>query len=221
MTTILVTAGPTREYLDDVRYLTNASSGRMGYAIAAAAVSRGHRVLLVAGPNTQPTPEGVELRAVISAQEMHEQALEAFDAADVAIGVAAVADFRPATRHSGKMSRARDQTRLDLLPNPDIIASLGGRKGHRVVVGFALESAAHGGRAGLQDRAEKKLRSKSLDMIVINELKAVSAEASQLSLLYADGRQEDLPSMSKEESAALLIDRVMALLPGGQGAEEA
>ncbi|MHC5065085.1 MAG: phosphopantothenoylcysteine decarboxylase domain-containing protein [Planctomycetota bacterium] len=218
MTTILVTAGPTREYLDDVRYLSNASSGRMGYAIAAAAAARGHRVILVAGPNSQLTPAGVELRSVVSAQEMHDQALEAFSEADIAIGVAAVADFRPARRQAGKMSRAREQAQLELQPNPDIIAALGSAKEHRLVIGFALESAADGGRDGVQQRAEKKLRRKSLDMIVINEVGAVSANESQLSLLYADGKREDLALMGKDESAALLVERVLAMLPGGQGA---
>lgn len=221
MTNLLVTAGPTHEYLDAVRYLANASSGRMGYAIAEQAAGRGHRVVLVSGPCSLPTPSGVERRAVVSAEEMLKISLEAFGSAEIAIGVAAVADYRPAQRLTGKPPRSRQACQLALVPNPDIIATLGAAKEGRLVIGFALESAGEDGRKGILERARQKLRVKCLDMIVVNELAAMSADRSQLSLIYADGRCQDLPGMSKQESALRLVLAIESLHAGEHGAEEA
>jgi len=218
MATLLVTAGPTREYLDEVRYLSNASSGLMGYAIAAQGAKLGHRVTLVSGPCALPVPLGVELRSVVSAEEMLAASLEAFPGADTAIGVAAVADYRPAQRLPGKPPRDRRNRRLELVPNPDIIKTLGATKGSRLVVGFALETACEGGREGVIARARSKLRVKCLDMIVVNELAAQSAERSQLSLLYADGRCQDLPVLTKPEGAERLLRAIEALAAEQQGA---
>lgn len=204
MVTILVTAGPTREYLDDVRYLTNASSGRMGYALAVAGTSLGHRVTLVSGPTELEPPVDVELQAVVSGLEMQAEAERAFPRCQVAFGAAAVADYRPGRRQPGKPAKTGGPFSLALRPNPDIIAGLGGRKGDRVVVGFALESA-DGGLEAAVERGAPKLRSKHLDLLVVNLDTAVGRDHSQVVLLFADGRREDLPEQSKEATAEHLV----------------
>ena len=181
MVTILVTAGPTREYLDDVRYLTNGSSGRMGYALAAAGTSLGHRVTLVSGPTELDPPAGVELQAVVSGLEMQAEAERAFAKCQVAFGAAAVADYRPGRRQPGKPPKTSGSFSLALRSNPDIIAGLGGRKGDRVVVGFALEAAA-GGLEAAVERGGPKLRAKHLDLLVVS----MTARA----LEFTGGRQE-------------------------------
>lgn len=218
MTKFLVTAGPTREYLDEVRYLSNASSGKMGYAIAGQAAQLGHRVVLVSGPCSLEIPAGVEQRSVVSAEEMLASSLAAFVDCDVAIGVAAVADYRPARRAPGKPAKTQQAQQLALVPNPDIIATLGAAKAGRLVVGFALESARESGRMEIMARARSKLHAKCLDMIVINEVEALSAEQSQLSLLYADGRCEDLPLLTKQESALRILRAIEALAADQHGA---
>ena len=135
----MITAGPTREYLDDVRFLSNGSSGRMGCALAEAAMADGHEAWLVLGPVEIAAPPGARVRAVTSALEMQAAADDWFERCQIAIAAAAVADWRPAHRQPGK-PRHGALARLDLVPNPDIVAGLGARKGARVVVGFALES---------------------------------------------------------------------------------
>ncbi|MBL8752315.1 MAG: phosphopantothenoylcysteine decarboxylase, partial [Planctomycetes bacterium] len=144
MVSILITAGPTREYLDDVRFLSNGSSGRMGCALAEAARQAGCRVTLVLGPVEVSPPSGVTVVPVVSALEMQAAAERAFADCDAVIAAAAVGDWRPATRAAGKPARGPDELVLRLIPNPDIVAGLAGRKGRRIVVGFALESAAAG-----------------------------------------------------------------------------
>jgi phosphopantothenoylcysteine decarboxylase/phosphopantothenate--cysteine ligase len=221
MANILVTAGPTREYLDDVRYLTNGSTGRMGYAIAAAAAAAGHRVVLVSGPTELSTPDGVDRIDVVSAREMHDRARAAFADCDIAFGVAAVADHRPARRAVGKPPKHDGPLSLELVPNPDVVASLGrhalGLRASKVVVGFALESfaerpAADGSsRAAALERARAKLERKGLDLIVLNAPSALGGERSQVTVLAADGRQEDLPEQSKDATAAWLVARSVAL----------
>ena len=141
---ILITAGPTREYLDDVRYLSNASTGRMGYALADAAARRGHRVTLVTGPTALPVPEAVAMvRTVDSAREMLTAVSEEFASADVLIACAAVSDYRPRERQSGKLKRESQETlHLELVRNPDIVAEMAARRRQgQVLIGFALEAA--------------------------------------------------------------------------------
>lgn len=207
MTEIVVTAGPTREYLDGVRYIANGSSGRMGFAIASAAVAQGHSVTLVLGPTELEPPAGVRVQRVTSACEMHDAALAAFEGADVAFGVAAVADFRPAHRHPGKPSKAEVGTTIELVPNPDVIAALGAVKGGRTVVGFALEVDDPPGSA--VGKARAKLTKKHLDVCVLNDVAAMGAEGNQVTLVWADGRVESLPRASKEEIGAELVRRVV------------
>ena len=209
MAKILVTAGPTREHLDDVRYLSNGSSGRMGYAIAAAASAAGCPVTLVSGPTGLPTPAGVERIDVVSAREMHDRARAAFADCDIAFGVAAVCDHRPARRAIGKPAKPAGPYALELVPNPDVVAMLGAEKGRRVVVGFALERDAPAELEAAIQRARDKLAAKRLDLIVLNRTSAIAADDIDAVLLDAAGRREDLPRMPKDELAARLVARAL------------
>jgi phosphopantothenoylcysteine decarboxylase/phosphopantothenate--cysteine ligase len=210
MVSILVTAGPTREYLDDVRFLANGSTGRMGYALCEAALERAHRVWLVLGPVELPPPAGVELLPVTSALEMQAAAERAFADCQIAIGAAAVADWRPAVRQPGKPPRRGERMQLELVQNPDIIAGLAKQKGERIVVGFALESDAAGIDAAVA-RGAGKLQQKQLDMVVINQSSAIGAEASAVVLLFADGHREALPPQDKKATAARIIEAAVQL----------
>ncbi len=178
---LLVTAGPTHEYLDEVRYLANASSGRLGYAVAAAAAGRGHRVVLVSGPTALAAPRGVRRVGVVSAREMRRAVARFFARADAVVMAAAVADFRPRRRAPGKIKKARGAPRLELAANPDILAALGRRKGPRVLVGFALEARP--------DRAEarRKLREKNLDLVLLDTPRAVGGARADLIVILPKG----------------------------------
>jgi phosphopantothenoylcysteine decarboxylase/phosphopantothenate--cysteine ligase len=210
MVSILITAGPTREYLDDVRYLSNGSSGRMGHALAEAAQAAGHRVTLVLGPVEIAPPAGVTVRPVVSALEMQAAATVAFASSDVLIAAAAVADWRPAQRATGKPPRDATSKTLELVPNPDIVAGLAAAKGSRVVVGFALESAAAGFEPAIR-RGRDKLRSKHLDCIVVNLHDTIGSVDTELVLCHADGRDEVLPRQDKKAAAARIIAAAVQL----------
>jgi phosphopantothenoylcysteine decarboxylase/phosphopantothenate--cysteine ligase len=210
MVSILITAGPTREYLDDVRFLSNGSSGRMGCALAEAAKAAGHRVVLVLGPVELAPPRDVDVVAVVSALEMQAAAERAFASSDVAIAAAAVCDWRPATRAAGKPPKSAAALQLSLVPNPDIVAGLAAGKQRRVVVGFALESAAAGMRAAIA-RGRAKLVQKGLDLVVVNLHDAIGAERSDVVLCHADGRDEALPRQPKEAVAAHVVATAVQL----------
>ncbi len=199
---ILILSGPTREYLDPVRYLTNASSGRQGMALAEEALSRGHAVDLVQGPSPLPAPAGSRLHAVVSSEEMLRTALEFHPDCDVLIGAAAVCDYRPVAPLDRKRKRAGGRWTLDLVPNPDILEELARRKGSRVHVGFALETD------DLVGNSRRKLRAKSLDWIVANSPSAIDAENAEYIVLGADGSRRDLGTVSKTELARVLLDLV-------------
>lgn len=199
---MVVTAGPTHEAIDPVRYLANASSGRMGFALAAAAARRGDRVVLVAGPVHLPTPRGVERVDVVSAREMLAATRAAFAEADALFMAAAVADWRPRRRRSGKW-RAKDGGRaravIELVANPDILATLARRKGARLVVGFALETDQG------ERRARNKLQRKNADYVVLNDASALGADRSTVTILGRDGSRERLADRSKKQIAARLV----------------
>lgn len=199
---MLVSAGPTREHVDPVRFLSNESSGRMGFAIAAAALRAGHRVTLVAGPVNLPTPTGAQRIDVVSAREMLAACRKAYRRADVLVMAAAVADWRPKKRLSGKW-RAKDggrsSARIELVRNPDILATLAARKGARTVVGFALETGQ-----GLR-RARAKLLAKKLDFIVFNGAEALNAARTSVVVLGRDGSRQVLAERSKDEVARALV----------------
>lgn len=211
--TVLVTAGPTREEIDPVRFLSNYSSGKMGYAVACAARNRGARVLLVSGPVSLPEPEGVETIQVVSAQQMHRAVMDRAGQADLIIKAAAVADFRPVIRDDQKVKKGGvETTTIELQRNPDILAELGKQKGSRILVGFAAETEQ------LLTHAREKLEDKNLDMIVANDVTQEGAgfdsDTNVVRFLTADGKVEELPKMTKEEVAELLLDRATALLAG-------
>jgi phosphopantothenoylcysteine decarboxylase / phosphopantothenate---cysteine ligase len=208
--TLLVTAGPTREELDPVRYLSNYSSGKMGYAIARAARLRGARVLLISGPTCLPVPAGVECQQVSSALQMRAATLAHLDAATIVIKAAAVADYRPVQRAATKIKKGKaEELTLQLEKNPDILAELGQKKEGRLLVGFAAETS------DLVEHARRKLQEKRLDLIVANDVTVPGAgfevDTNIVRLLYADGRHEELPQMSKEDLAHRLLDRILLL----------
>ncbi len=196
---ILVTAGPTREDLDPVRYLSNRSSGRMGYGLAAALRRLGHEVVLVSGPVALRPPAGVELVPVWSARDMLAACRERWPEMDGLAAVAAVADYRPARRARGKMKRAEGEGRsIELVPNPDVVRTLARRKGPRKVLGFALESS----RGRVQARA--KLAAKRLDWIALNGPEAQGARESSLLLIGAGGEELALGPAPKARLASQL-----------------
>jgi phosphopantothenoylcysteine decarboxylase/phosphopantothenate--cysteine ligase len=207
---LVVTAGPTREELDPVRYLSNYSSGKMGYAIARSAAARGAKVALVSGPVSLSEPAGVTTLQVGSALEMQQAIDGLYDETDVVIKAAAVADYRPLHKAQQKIKKNADELSLQLERNPDLLAELGKRKKKQILVGFAAETE------NLLANAAAKMRKKNLDMIVANDVTAEGAgfgsETNLVNLLFADGRQETLPLLSKDEVAARLLDRVIELL---------
>lgn len=203
MVAILITAGPTREYLDDVRFLSNGSSGRMGFALAEAAIGDGHEAYLVLGPVELAPPPGARVRPVTSALEMQAAADEWFERCQIAIAAAAVADWRPAHRQPGK-PRHGATAQLDLVPNPDIVAGLGARKGARVVVGFALESASASWSQTVE-RGREKLLGKQLDLVVCNRADTIGSEGGTAVLLFADGRKVELGRQDKSETARAIV----------------
>ena len=194
-----VTAGPTREHLDDVRFLSNASSGRMGYAIARAAASAGHRVTLVSGPVALHAPEGVKLIRVISTQEMYDAAARAFVRSDCLIGAAAPADFRPARRIRGKAKKAAGPRSLPLKPTVDILASLGRKKRRQVIIAFALEAQRP------VTNALAKLKSKNADAVVLNRPEAMGSAKVDVTVFTRDRKRVDLRGATKDRIARSLV----------------
>jgi phosphopantothenoylcysteine decarboxylase/phosphopantothenate--cysteine ligase len=202
---VLITAGPTREPIDAVRFLGNRSSGLMGYALAEAAARRGARVSLISGPTALHPPAGVERVSVETAREMAQAVDEHFVSADVVIKAAAVADFRVADPPSGKVKKSVAPRTLNLEPNPDILKNLGARKGNRVLVGFAAETD------DLVAEARRKLLDKNADFIVANLVGrpgvGFDSETNEVTLVGPDG-EEELPRMSKRQVAEKVLDRV-------------
>jgi phosphopantothenoylcysteine decarboxylase/phosphopantothenate--cysteine ligase len=200
---VVVTAGPTREYVDPVRYISNVSSGRMGFEIAAAAARRGHRVTLVAGPVQLATPAGVERVDVESARDMLAVVSKCFQSSDAIFMAAAVADWRPKRRLAGKWRKKDDgaaSAQLELVRNPDVLATVARRKGRRLVVAFALETGD--GRR----RAQRKMTQKNADYVVLNDASALNAERSSVTVLARDGRVARHAHQLKREIAEHLVD---------------
>ena len=208
---VVVTAGPTREAIDPVRYLSNRSSGKMGVAIAAAAWRRGADVVLIAGPLSVPAPTGVTLREVETTVEMASAVAAELPAAAALIMAAAPADFRAAAPATSKIKKKSAPESIALAPTPDILASTrGARAKNAIVVGFALETddALRGGR--------EKLEAKALDMIVVNDAREAGAgfgvDTNRVTLLGPNGREEALPLLPKDAVADEILDRVETLL---------
>lgn len=209
---VMVTAGPTVEPIDAVRFVSNYSSGKMGYAIAEAAAARGAEVTLVSGPVALDVPEGVRRVAVGTAEEMLTAASEAFEGTDVAVFAAAVADRRPAQAASRKLKKGSDDAALasiELVPTPDVLATLAARKRPgQLVVGFAAETD------DVQANAARKLTAKNADMIVANDVsqgRAFGRDDDEAAIVTAAGA-EPLPLMAKRELADVILDRAVAAL---------
>jgi phosphopantothenoylcysteine decarboxylase / phosphopantothenate---cysteine ligase len=206
---ILVTAGPTRENVDPVRYFTNRSSGKMGYAVAEAAAQRGAQVILVSGPTSLEAPPGVERVNVQSAEEMHRVVLEKISDCSIAIFAAAVADYRPVQASDQKIKRTKESLTIALEPTPDILASVSRNKGERLVIGFAAETE------NVAANARQKLGAKNADLIVANDVTAEGAgfdhDTNIVTLIARDGRDLTLPRMSKSEVAQRILDEIVRL----------
>ena len=196
---ILVTAGPTREFVDDVRFLSNASSGRMGYSIVDAAMKRGHEVLLVTGPVELPAPAATEVHAIETTNELRARCLELFPQCDGVIAAAAVCDYRPRERVAGKLTKTGRPIVLELVETSDVLAELGGQKEHRWVVGFALESQDP------RTNAMRKLRMKNCDCIVLNDTAAISSLENHVEILSPEAEIIAEFRGPKTEIAAQLI----------------
>ena len=207
--TVLVTAGPTCEDLDPVRYLTNRSSGKMGFAVAEAAVRRGAKVILVSGPVSLETPAGVERIDVRTAKEMYFAVLDRVGGVSIAILAAAVADYRPVEQHAEKIKKSGAALTISLEPTTDILADIAKNKGQKIVVGFAAETER------VAENARKKLSAKNADLIVANDVTAEGAGFDQdtniVTLFSRDGRDLALPKLSKSEVAQRILDEVVRL----------
>ncbi len=197
---ILITAGPTREYIDDVRYLSNASSGKMGYALADAACAAGCEVILISGPVHLPVPKCVEYVAVETTVEMRDACLKHFPHCDGVIAAAAVSDYKPAQRVTGKMSKTGGPITINMIETDDVLAELGCRKSDQWIIGFALEAE------NARENALQKLRAKNCDFIVLNAPSAIGADDNNVELLGPDGAMQGSWQGPKREVAEQLID---------------
>ncbi|GAB4540496.1 MAG: bifunctional phosphopantothenoylcysteine decarboxylase/phosphopantothenate--cysteine ligase CoaBC [Thermodesulfovibrionia bacterium] len=206
---VLVTAGPTREYIDAVRFISNRSSGRMGYEIARASVRRGADVILISGPSSLTPPPGVKLINVESASQMEDAVFKNLKGVTVVVMASAVCDLMPESRTHKKLDKDSINI-LKLKKTNDILKRLSMHKGKRVVVGF---SAEYGQRI---DRAKEKLKDKGLDLIVFNDISKKGAgfdvETNIVSIIHKDGSVEDLPLMKKTDVADIILDRIRAML---------
>ncbi|WP_082869588.1 bifunctional phosphopantothenoylcysteine decarboxylase/phosphopantothenate--cysteine ligase CoaBC [Deinococcus puniceus] len=209
---VVVSAGPTREYLDPVRFISNPSSGKMGFAVAQEAQSRGAEVTLVTGPVTLPDPAGVRVVRIETALEMKAAVDEAAQTAGIVVMTAAIADYRAATPASEKQAKVAGDVSIHLTPNPDILAGLGAEQPHhpeRVLVGFAMET-----HAGVE-RAALKAQRKNADFILLNyptrEGTAFGGDDNQVTLVRPDATFEDWPRISKREVARKLLDEAVSI----------
>ncbi len=207
---VLVTAGPTREAIDPVRYISNPSSGKMGYAIAKAAENRGARVVLVSGPVALDPPLNVTHVAVETGDQMAQAVFEHLDQSQVVIKVAAVSDYRPIETAVHKIKKGKDRIQLDLERTADILKTVGQRKNGQFVVGFAAETR------DLDTYARQKLAAKRLDMIAANLIgppdSGFAADTNRMTLYFADGNQECLDVMDKQDVAHRILDRIVERL---------
>ena len=208
--TVIVTAGPTREAIDPVRFITNHSTGKMGFAIAEKAANRGAKVYLVAGPTALATPRGVCRIDINSAQDMYEAVLEHFSEADIVIKGAAVADYAPAEYSEQKVKKSSEELTLQLKKNPDILYELGKIKGGKILVGFAMETQ------DLIENAKAKVRKKNLDFIVANDLMTEGAgfgtDTNVVRIMDRGGTVENIPLMSKLDVADIILDKINGII---------
>ncbi len=199
----LITAGPTRESLDPVRYLSNRSSGKMGFAVAAAAQQAGHGVTLIAGPTALTPPQGVSLVKVTTAQEMHDAVMAALPSAQVAVFAAAVADYRPVQAALQKIKKGAETLTLTLERTPDILGSVRAAGFKGVLVGFAAETE------NLLEHAQEKLQRKGCDLMVANDVSGsgtgFDTDDNEITLVFASGEIRPLPRAAKSRLAEILV----------------
>ena len=205
--TVIVSAGPTREPIDPIRFISNPSTGNMGYAVAKACRERGAEVILVTGPTSIQPPSGVEIVNVETADEMRAAILRHFDKSTVVIMSAAVANYRPKTKMPEKVEKGREGFTLSLLKNPDILKELGSGKGEKILVGFSLDTE------NPVEKAKNKLAEKNLDLIVVSDISAgFGAIETKMKVIGREGNVEELPRLRKEQIAHLILDRLKKLL---------
>ncbi|MFN3264493.1 MAG: bifunctional phosphopantothenoylcysteine decarboxylase/phosphopantothenate--cysteine ligase CoaBC, partial [Aquificaceae bacterium] len=203
---VLITAGSTREFIDSVRFISNLSSGLMGFSLARVFRWYGAQVKVVAGFTTAEEPPEVEVIRVVSAQDMFERVMHLKDWADIVVMNAAVADYRPSEVYGGKLKK-RERFTLELVKNPDILAELGRSEGDKFLVGFALEE-----RERLEGNALKKLQEKNLDLIVANPLESMGSETYEGRLFFRDGRRLDIKAGRKLEASELIVKELIKTL---------
>jgi len=210
--TVLVTAGPTREFLDPVRFLTNRSSGKMGYELAEEALRRGAEVILISGPTHIFPPPEANLKKVRTAQEMEKEVVACFGQADVVIMAAAISDFRFAETSSQKIKKEKLAKKIDVVPTEDILQKLSSKKGAKIIVGFAAETE------DVVNNALKKMKKKNLDLIVANNVLdegiGFESDFNQVSLVFPDGKTIHTEKKSKLEISQIILDRVEDILGG-------
>ena len=203
---ILVTAGPTREPIDAVRFISNASSGRMGYAVAAAAVGRGHDVSLITGPTSLPSPEGADVTKVVTALEMRDAVLEKTGTTDALIMTAAVSDWRFGKSYSDKIEKGCEPFSVELVPNPDVLAEATEKNPDMLAVAFALEMDMN------EESALKKMRSKGADFVVLNSVEAIGALKVDFVVYSQTGEPVISGGYTKED----LAEALLALIEEGE-----
>lgn len=202
--TILINAGPSREYFDDVRFLSNASSGAMGIEVARAAVAVGARTLLALGPVALAPPAGVELLPFVSALELDAITARVWPEVDAFVATAAVSDYRPKTRLAGKRKKSGEEWIETLVPNPDVLARRSEQKGARILIGFALEADPR------RDEAERKLRAKRLDVIILNSTQNLGSRAGRFEWIEAGGRREQFENIAKSALAEKIVAYILS-----------
>ncbi|MGJ8726148.1 MAG: phosphopantothenoylcysteine decarboxylase domain-containing protein [Roseibacillus sp.] len=208
--TVLITAGPTREAIDPVRYLTNRSSGKMGYALAEAAQRRGHRVILISGPTVIDVPDGIDFIPIESAQDMHQAVAYWIQKSDIAIFAAAVADYQPAQIAEQKIKKTGDTMTLELVRTPDILGSARSEFNFQgTLVGFAAETE------NVEENALGKLERKGCDLVIANDVSrqdiGFDSSENEITLIYPD-RIAPLPKASKEHLGHQLIELIEELV---------
>jgi phosphopantothenoylcysteine decarboxylase/phosphopantothenate--cysteine ligase len=212
---ILITAGPTREPFDPVRYISNHSSGKMGYALAITARRRGADVTLISGPTSLPVPAGVQFIGVSSAVEMRDAVMKHLEKTTIVIKAAAVADYRPSTISDAKIKKGNNSLDVSLERTPDIIAEIGKKKGNRILVGFAMETE------DLIKNARAKIKAKGMDLIVANELglpgSGFQHDTNIVKILDTEGKVEELPLMDKKDVANRILDRILGIIDTKRG----
>lgn len=206
---VLVTAGPTREDIDPVRYISNRSSGKMGYALARAARNRGAEVTLISGPSNLVAPVGVNFVKIHSGDDMYNEVMKYYDSTDIVIKSAAVADYRPETIETSKIKKNNDNMSIKLIKNKDILYELGKLKKSQLLIGFAAETN------NLDKYANSKLLSKNLDMIVANDVtmekSGFDLDTNTVKIFFRNGEVVQLPNMSKEEAAYIILDYALKI----------